>query len=126
MKFRPGRVIRVGDVLVRFVQGAKAKDDVRIDMATIGGGWVAVEMSLLFLLFEGLYLNEDRLYPPPARGGEYLLEAFRRVPINGWESERDKLETQRAAAEQRRRAQRQQLDAVRHQGAMWKQEAELS
>jgi hypothetical protein len=54
--------------------GKKGKEDKVLRIFT--NGWEQITYKDLLTIMKHFYENEDRLYPPPAKGSKYLLEAL--------------------------------------------------
>jgi len=55
-------------------KGNKGNNDLVLDVAT--DGWEQLSYQDLFKLIKLLYVNEDKIYPPPNKGSKMLLEAL--------------------------------------------------
>lgn len=62
---------------IRIEPGRKGPGDVRIWVSTPGGEPSLMRLSTLGAVASLWFQNEERLYPPPAAGGEYVLRFLR-------------------------------------------------
>ena len=90
---------------MRVVQGKKGPNDLRLDVL-VNGGWRSVSMHLAFMLTDFFYENENALYPYPARGGPYFMDALKTASRYGHERAQKELEFDQ------RRKQMRLLDSV--------------
>lgn len=79
-------VVESAGIVTRFVRGKKFETDVRMDIRTRNAAWYTLAFRDLAMQFEALADNEDRRYGPPAKGGEYLLEALAIAREYGYDS----------------------------------------
>lgn len=103
MSFAPGDCIEIGGVHLRFVQGAKAPNDVRLDIFV--PDWTAVSMKLGYVMADFYAQNERILYP--ARGdqaGDRYIIACQGAQRLGWEDAAAQLDYEREEAKRRRAA----------------------
>lgn len=54
--------------------GYKGPDDLKILVRT--DGWESPTLEELFTMLKAWYENEERLYPPPAKGSRFLMLAL--------------------------------------------------
>lgn len=59
---------------IRIAQGKKAPGDRRIDVAARDGQYCTLSLAALGAITALWYRNEDLLYPPPAHGGQFVLD----------------------------------------------------
>lgn len=102
-EFSEGMEGDCGGVRWRIRGGSKSADDLVIELYC--PNWTPVKMALGGAITRFLYENEDRLYPPPRyKGGRKYLEYLRDCIAGEWAWATAKLEQERIAAEDRRRA----------------------
>lgn len=70
-------------VQIRFKQGSKSKNDRIVLVKT--EGWEQITYRELFTLIKFFLENEQKIYPPPAKGAKYLLDAISRLLNNSVE-----------------------------------------
>jgi hypothetical protein len=89
-----------GPLQVRFERGTKFPGDIRADIRCLT--WHSVRFGDLGLLFDFLYENEHRRYPPRDgyEGGEYLRTFLEQCVQLGWTWANDQLVNEK---ERRRR-----------------------
>lgn len=102
MKFEPGDQFPVGGYThVRFVQGDKAAEDVRMEMLV--PQWCKVSMKLGFVLADFYAQNERVLYPGLGqRAGDKYITFCRAAQFLGWEAAAEQLDLERQIARARR------------------------
>lgn len=83
-RFAAGQRYVISGLTFRVVPGAKAPNDLRLDVAYAGGIYRPVRMSLGAFLADYFYENEAELYPPPALGGDKYLAYLARAARDGW------------------------------------------
>ena len=114
-RWAPGAEFELDGLRWRVVRGRKqsrvpGEIDLRLEHLT-PQGWRPTAMALLFMLADFWYENEDLLYPRPRfQGADYLLRAVGRAAKNGYQSEVDRLEAEKAR--KREREQRPVLSVV--------------
>jgi len=67
----------------KFKPGNKTVNDKIVLVKT--DGWEQITYRELFTLIKFFFENEQKLYPPPAKGAKYLFEAIRRLLTNSVE-----------------------------------------
>ena len=102
MRFEPGLQFPVGGYMhFRFVQGAKALEDVRMEILI--PQWTKASMKLGFVLADFWAQNERVLYPYRGdEAGEKYLAECRHAQIAGWEAAAAHLDLERQRARARR------------------------
>lgn len=99
MSFEEGQSGVVGGIPWRIRKGRKMDGDLIVDLLA-PDGWHPVKMSLVGLLTQFFYENEQRLYPPPRfRGGEFFVAFLRGCIRIGWSDASAMLEDQRRRRE---------------------------
>ena len=83
-RWRDGWSRRIDGISFRIVRGRKGPNDLRLDWY-VDGQWRPIHMRIAALLTDFFYENEDVLYPPPAKGGQKILDYLRWAAKNGWE-----------------------------------------
>lgn len=84
---RQAAIFAIDGLRVRLLQGHKAPNDVKVQVATPGGDWVTVSYKAVCALIEILGDNEDRIYPEPLEGGDMLLRAVSAAMDYGTDSD---------------------------------------
>jgi hypothetical protein len=103
-RFAEGDRFHEGGIRFRVERGRKTDDDLRIDWYVAESGqWVAIPMSVLFLLVDFFWENEHVIYPPSRgyQGGEKFWQALRGSWLHGWKSSQDGLAAERRQRELR-------------------------
>lgn len=62
---------------IKLKDGKKGEGDKIIMVKT--DGWEQITYRDLFRLIKEFFKNEERIYPPPAKGAKYLLDAITRL-----------------------------------------------
>ena len=65
---------------IKLKKGKKSKNDTVILIRT--DGWEQITYRDLFTLIKLFLENEHKIYPPPAKGAKYLLDAINRLLTN--------------------------------------------
>jgi len=68
---------------IKLKKGKKSDADSIVLIKT--DGWEQITYSDLFKLIKLFLENEQKIYPPPAKGAKYLLEAINRLLDNSVE-----------------------------------------
>lgn len=99
-RFYAGWADNVGGVEFRCVQGKKHPDDLKLEWLW-GDEWVPLTLDVVFLAVDMICENEDVLYPYPAKGGQYTLDAVKAARIRGWHYAVELLHRQRGEKQRR-------------------------
>lgn len=70
-------------VVYRHVRGSYSDTDIVLEMRTCD--WIRPSYYDIGYITEHLYANEDRLYPPPYKGGDFLVEYLVAIRRHGYE-----------------------------------------
>ncbi len=98
--FEIGKEYPVGYTTFRVVRGCKGPTDLRLDHWR-DGGWMPVVLDETFFIVDFICQNEDRLYPPPASGGNYTMGALWTAKRKGWRAAVDALHRERKTKQER-------------------------
>lgn len=90
-------------VRFRVTEGRKAAGDLRMEWLGASGEWQPMTFLPVFALCDFFYENEDVLYPPPAKGGDYFRQAVCFAMRDGWRIQADRLRGEKSDAARRKR-----------------------
>jgi len=102
-RFNAGEYFNVSGIEFRVEQGRKHPDDRVLLWWSQEYGWKPIEMTVGFLLADFFFENEEVLYPKPAKGGDYYLDACEVAARNGWRQADEQLKAAKVRAAERRR-----------------------
>ena len=99
-RFYPGWQENVCGIEFRCERGVKGPDDLVL-LWQVDGEFVPFILDICFLAIDCISENEDVLYAPPAKGGEYTVQAVKDARLRGWRYAVEKLHRERGEKQRR-------------------------